>query len=486
MATSVPITGLPVLAPASVQGDDLLPIVDVHDLTDPTGTTKQIVLSALGNSITGLFSRIFNVRDALYGATGNGTTDDTVAIQAAITAAAVQGGRVYLPPGTYAISSSGTSAALTIPANVSFMQEKGALLSYTGRGQAVVLSSWLNNVGEFEIVRSSIQWRDLTTDTTSEGLRIVNDRCSNITVRGVTGFVKNVNLYGDSGQSQSGTFGTIIYLGLLLSGWKQLTATAVSAGFANSVTIVGGVTAYVSADTPGGTPIVGTRFIDLGSTGDGWAFLGTNVEGTGPEKNIEITSANNTFSGCRYETVRKVHCLSGSLANVFIGGYGGSAYFDGTVWVDDSHKNAILSGGPVGGSTQNAYGTYNDGLSQPAYTARCSTGDGGVLYEGHDSTQALSFQVLGNGTIQAFPSAGSANPTCTVNLRTGVIAIGSGAAPPTQVFPPIVTALVVSPVTMNNGAAAAVGTLTNAPTAGNPTKWIPINDNGTTRYLPAW
>jgi hypothetical protein len=37
-----------------------------------------------------------------------------------------------------------------------------------------------------------------------------------------------------------------------------------------------------------------------------------------------------------------------------------------------------------------------------------------------------------------------------------------------------------------NGAGVASGTLTNAPVAGNPTKWIPINDNGTTRYIPAW
>ena len=37
-----------------------------------------------------------------------------------------------------------------------------------------------------------------------------------------------------------------------------------------------------------------------------------------------------------------------------------------------------------------------------------------------------------------------------------------------------------------NGAAAALGTLTNAPAAGDPTKWVPIDDNGTTRYLPAW
>jgi hypothetical protein len=46
--------------------------------------------------------------------------------------------------------------------------------------------------------------------------------------------------------------------------------------------------------------------------------------------------------------------------------------------------------------------------------------------------------------------------------------------------------LIDSNVTLNNGAGASAGTLTNAPTAGNPTKWVPIDDNGTTRYIPAW
>ena len=38
----------------------------------------------------------------------------------------------------------------------------------------------------------------------------------------------------------------------------------------------------------------------------------------------------------------------------------------------------------------------------------------------------------------------------------------------------------------DNGAGANAGTLTNSPVTGNPTKWIPIDDNGTTRYIPAW
>ena len=47
-------------------------------------------------------------------------------------------------------------------------------------------------------------------------------------------------------------------------------------------------------------------------------------------------------------------------------------------------------------------------------------------------------------------------------------------------------ALVHASTTLTNGAAAAAGTLLNAPAAGNPTKWIPIDDAGVTRYVPAW
>lgn len=46
--------------------------------------------------------------------------------------------------------------------------------------------------------------------------------------------------------------------------------------------------------------------------------------------------------------------------------------------------------------------------------------------------------------------------------------------------------LLATNVALTNGAGASAGTLANAPAAGNPTKWIPISDNGTTRYIPAW
>ena len=48
------------------------------------------------------------------------------------------------------------------------------------------------------------------------------------------------------------------------------------------------------------------------------------------------------------------------------------------------------------------------------------------------------------------------------------------------------TILLASSATLADGAALALGTLTNAPAAGDPTKWVAINDNGTTRYIPTW
>jgi hypothetical protein len=46
--------------------------------------------------------------------------------------------------------------------------------------------------------------------------------------------------------------------------------------------------------------------------------------------------------------------------------------------------------------------------------------------------------------------------------------------------------LIGTKTALTNGSGAAAGSLLNSPAAGNPTKWIAINDAGTTRYIPAW
>lgn len=78
-------------------------------------------------------------------------------------------------------------------------------------------------------------------------------------------------------------------------------------------------------------------------------------------------------------------------------------------------------------------------------------------------------------------------------ISAGLLAVGTGAQGSfagtlkltgltiNQASPLLTTSLALT-----DGSAAQVGTLTNAPTAGNPTKWIAINDNGTTRQIPCW
>jgi len=98
----------------------------------------------------------FNVQD--YGAAGNGTTDDTVAIQAA--AAAIQtagGGTLYFPAGTYSVFGSTT----------------GNLCSFTG----------LNGIACIGY-GATIAVPAAKTITTSEGVFFKFDSCTNILVDG--------------------------------------------------------------------------------------------------------------------------------------------------------------------------------------------------------------------------------------------------------------------------------------------------------------
>lgn len=77
---------------------------------------------------------------------------------------------------------------------------------------------------------------------------------------------------------------------------------------------------------------------------------------------------------------------------------------------------------------------------------------------------------IGNST---YVQADDNNSIVQISAANGLTLVGSAT-------------LLKTLTTLTNNAGAAAGTLLNAPAAGNPTKWIPINDNGTIRNIPAW
>lgn len=101
-----------------------------------------------------------NVRD--HGAAGDGTTDDRAAIQATIdTAAALPGGTVYFPPGTYLISD-----ALTLKTGVTLQGSHGSAWPFRFPASSCVIKCSSSFAGECAI---SMLGKDITGSTGNEG-----------------------------------------------------------------------------------------------------------------------------------------------------------------------------------------------------------------------------------------------------------------------------------------------------------------------------
>lgn len=145
----------------------LASVNDTSDASKPVSTAQQTALDAK----VAKGDLVFNVKD--YGATGNGTTDDTTAVQAAITAAITAGGgSILLPVGDYATNATLVidPLSLTRPLRISGY---GAKLIYSGSSDAIRLDT--------NIATSDVQHAEKSV--TLEGLYITGTSSATSAIR---------------------------------------------------------------------------------------------------------------------------------------------------------------------------------------------------------------------------------------------------------------------------------------------------------------
>jgi hypothetical protein len=117
-------------------------------------------------------------------------------------------------------------------------------------------------------------------------------------------------------------------------------------------------------------------------------------------------------------------------------------------------------------------------------TGNVFVADGGGLLAETGSATGVLIGINGGDTIKA-------NNSGFVPTVDGVLTLGATFFHWSGVFANNYTLnsngpILTTQINLTNNAGASAGTLTNAPSIGNPTKWIPINDNGTIRNIPCW
>ena len=133
------------------------------------------------------------------------------------------------------------------------------------------------------------------------------------------------------------------------------------------------------------------------------------------------------------------------------------------LFANTSNSSAAFVGMELSNGTRHLTLTYTGTGNTTATVTNGATTEAGTLW-----------------TNGAFPLQFGTNSTLALSLASG------GAATFASSITESSATMIATNTTFTNNAASSAGTLTNAPAVGNPTKWIPINDNGTTRNIPAW
>lgn len=344
-----------------------------------------------------------NVKLAPYNAVGDGVTDDTAAIQAAINAAvAAGGGKVFFPNAAYAIYD-----GLVVSGNNVFLEGAEATLLYrkaTNDGIALDFNktdSYLKNVGMWGLsIRKEAETWSLDKD--SVGIRLNATQLGRFDNFDIINFDKGILLHGDYNK---GTVYNTILPRLIFNNKINISFETESGSWCNENTIIGGELSCQSGHPD--NHYAGTINVYLGHSAvnpiNNNRIIGTSFESASDiTKAIKCEALYNFFNNCRFEHSINIEFTQYGQDNILFYGRG----LERANITDSGVRNCIYTreGIVLKGGTYDGAGVLkvSNSASVSALTAEFQAPDGTTVasIDGAGKVHAKRIEVETNGSFR--------------------------------------------------------------------------------------
>jgi len=235
------------------------PMARIITCTPPLLCNGGASMDLSANRTLSITEHVYNVRSPPYGALGNAINDDTAEIQAAIDAAEVTGGVVYLPRGQYKIS-----AALNVDASASSQ----ASVRIVGDGQDATMLLLASSTADGIVFGSATAYATCggvehlsfySTVTRTAGSAIVVDGCSQGRITDLT-----IQTSGGHGLEFGRTSSRLAVI------WMVSDVTIGLAGAFDGIRLLSGNDRYFTNVFIAGNQTTGSRAIYVKNSGGDW------------------------------------------------------------------------------------------------------------------------------------------------------------------------------------------------------------------------